>query len=309
MKQFNTTIATLSIAAAGVFAVAGAAKADSTHHHAYSHVPHTHGQSTNEHEDNHANGLGGALVLGGLLIGGIALLDALSNSGTDVETRYTYPAPKPYIAPRHYAAPHAYYPPKPYIAPKPYVTLKPYVAPKPYIAPKPIVVNHPPKVAYTTSCKDHNHIGISWDGPHEFSLRRPNGSKLETIRAGHPVMKRVAHALDAFGLDTTCVIKSISRHGKKEETRLFLSNGRLARVPNNWGGADKIIHLNPDNLVVDTEGPSEYRVKKANGAWIATFETRAQARAFIAFLDKKNATKKVIIKDRRGDDKFAFYAR
>ena len=80
MKQFNTTIATLSIAAAGVFAVAGVAKADGTHSHAYSHLPHSHTSSQHPTQDQHGNSLGNAIVLGGLLIGGIALLDALSNS-------------------------------------------------------------------------------------------------------------------------------------------------------------------------------------------------------------------------------------
>ncbi|MGB1161880.1 MAG: hypothetical protein ACPG40_11750 [Alphaproteobacteria bacterium] len=297
MNQFNTTIATLSIAAAGVFAVAGIAKADGTHHHAYSHVPHTHTYAQDKHVDQHGNALGNAIVLGGLLIGGIALLDALSNAQNDADPYHGYVAPKTYPMPRHY------YTPKTYIAPKPIVTVKPYPVPKP------TVITHKPKVTYTTSCRDHNHIGISWDGPREFSLRRPNGSVLTTINAGRPVMKRVAHALDAFGLDTTCVIKSIAKNGKVEKSRLFLANGRLARVPANWGGADRIIKLNPDTLVVNKLGASKFSVLKPNGTIIATFETRMHARSFIAFLDEKNARKKVIIQNRQGENKFAFYAR
>jgi hypothetical protein len=297
MKQFNTTIATLSIAAAGVFAVAGVAKADGTHHHAYSHVPHTHTYAQDKHAEQHGNALGNAIILGGLLIGGIALLDALSNGHDDVDPHYGYVAPKTYPAPKPYIM-H-----KPYVAPKPIITLKPYPAPKP------TVITHKPKVNYTTSCRDHNHIGISWDAPREFSLRRPDGSALKSIDAGLPVMKRVAHALDAFGIDTTCVIKSISKNGKVEKSRLFLANGRLARIPDNWGGADRIIKLNPDTLVVNKLGPSKYRVAKPNGTGIETFKTRMHARAFIAFLDDKNARKKVIIENRNGESKFAFYAR
>lgn len=297
MKQFNTTIATLSIAAAGAFAVAGIAKADGTHHHAYSHVPHTHTYAQDKHVDQQGNALGNAIVLGGLLIGGIALLDALSNAQNDAHDYHGTVAPKAYPLPR------SYYTPKTYHAPKPVITLKPYPTPKPK------VTTHQPKVNYTTSCRDHNHIGISWDAPREFSLRRPNGSVLQTINAGRPVMKRVAHALDAFGLDTTCVIKSITKRGKVEKSRLFLANGRLARVPANWGGADQIIKLNPDTLVVKKLGASKFRVAKPNGTAIATFETRMHARAFIAFLDDKNARKKVIIKNRKGENKFAFYAR
>lgn len=281
MKQFNTTIATLSIAAAGVFAVAGVAKADGTHSHAYSHLPHSHTSSQHPTQDQHGNSLGNAIVLGGLLIGGIALLDALSNSNAEVTGHYGYTAPK------HYAAPTVHIKPKP--------------------APKPIV--HKPRVNYTTSCRDHGHIGISWDAPREFTLRRPNGSVLKTINARRPVMKRVAHALDAFSIDTTCVIKTVRKNGKADKTRVFLANSRLPRVPKNWGGADRIIRLDPDNLVIDKDGPREFRVEKPNGTWIQTFETRNQARAFIAFLDDKNARKKIVIENRADENKFSFFAR
>ncbi len=291
MKQFNTTIATLSIAAASVFAVAGVAKADGSHTHSYSHLPHSHTYSTSQSQDQHGNNLGNAIVLGGLLIGGIALLDALSNSNAEVTGHYGY------VAPKHYAAPKPYNPPRVHVTPKP--------APKP--APKPVVQQR--AVNYTTSCRDHGHIGISWDAPHEFTLRRPNGSVLETINARRPVMKRVAHALDALGLDTTCVIKTVRKNGKADKTRLFLANGRLPRVGKGWSGADRIIRLNPDNLVIDKDGPREFRVEKPNGVLIQTFDTRKQARAFIAFLDEKNARKKVVIQNRAGEDKFSFFAR
>lgn len=289
MKQFNTTIATLSIAAAGVFAVAGTAKADSTHTHTNAHIPHTHTHGSTYYDDPTENGnaIGNAIVLDGLLIGGIALLDALSNAKAETHGYYGYTAPRTVVAP----------PPKP--------VLKPYHAPKPHPVAEPKKTN----VDYTTNCRDHGHIGISWDGPREFSLRRPNGSTLKTIHAGRPVMKRVANALDFFGLDTTCVIKTVSNNGKVEKTRLFLSNGRLARVANNWSGADRIIRLNPDNLQIEKVRRGEFHVTKPNGKLIETLESRKQARAFIAFLDEKNARKKVVIEDYKDETKFAIYAR
>ena len=283
MKKFNTTIATLSIAAAGVFVVAGAAKADSTHYHAYNNVPHTHG-----HQQHNGQAIGNAIVIGGLLLGGIALLDALNDNGNlTVTTHGHYHAPKP--------------------APKPVIL---YPAPKP--KPKPIPVVHAPKppkhVNFTTSCRDHGHIAISWDGPREFSLRRPNGSKLKTINAGRPVMRKVANAMHQFGLDTTCVVKT-NKNGQTSKTRFFLKNGWMAKVPANWAGADKIVRFNADNLVINKVNNGKFRVEKPNGQWIQTLPTRKQARAFIAYLDDMGANKKVIIKNRNDKNKFAFYAR
>ena len=286
MKQFNNTFATLSIAAAGVFAVAGAAKADNTHHHAYSHLPHTHTHTSHNPHQEHANGqaLGNAILLGGLLIGGIALLDALSNQdgGAPVYT----PA----------------YPPRGH---KP-VIVKPLPKPKP----KPVIVKPAPKpqLGYTSACRDHGHIGLSWDGPREFTLRRPNGSILKTVKAGRPVLRKVANALDTFGLDTTCVIKT-TRNGKTETTRLFLADRRLAKVPNNWHGADQIIRINPATLTVVKTGPKTFEVRKPNGVKVHTLNTRRQAKALISYLGKNNARKKVIITDKRGNRKFGFFAR
>ena len=280
MKQFNSTIATLTIAAAGVFAVAGTVKADSTHRHAYSHLPHTHAphHGYSHYENPHTtgnSGAGNAIVLGGLLIGGIALLDALSNSKA------------------HSTGYHEYTPPKPVLKP----------------TPQPAPVEPKSRVDYTSACRDHNHISISWDARREFSLRRPNGSVLQTINAGRPVMKRVAHALDTFGLDTTCVIKTVRKNKRAEKTRLFLSNGRLARVPNTWSGADAVVPLRPETLQINKVSKGHFNVKTRNGRLIDTFESRKQARAFIAFLDEKNARKKVVIANRAGEEKFAFYAR
>ena len=85
MNAITSRLAPLSVAAAGVLAVAGAAQADSRHHHAYSHLPHTHTYSNGHaHGSHHSGGqaIGNAIIVGGLLLGGIALLDALSDSNT-----------------------------------------------------------------------------------------------------------------------------------------------------------------------------------------------------------------------------------
>ena len=282
MKQFNNTFATLSIAAAGVFAVAGAAKADNTHHHAYSHLPHTHTHTEHHPDKDYVNGqsVGNAILLGGLLIGGIVLLDALGNQD-------------------HHVHPYPPYAGKP-------VIIKPTPKPKP----KPVITKPAPKpqLGYTTACRDHGHIGLSWDGPHEFTLRRPNGSILKTVKAGRPVLRKVANALDTFGLNTTCVIKT-SHNGKTETTRLFLADRRLAKVPNNWHGADQIIRINPATLTVVKTAPKTFEVRKPNGVKVHTLNTRRQAKALISYLGKNNARKKVIITDKRGNRKFGFFAR
>jgi hypothetical protein len=272
MKNFNTTIATLSIAAAGLFIVSGVAKADSAHFHPYSHLPHSHkshghGHGT-YHQPHQGQNLGSAIVIGGLLLGGIALFDALQDQDRSYTTGY----------------PH-------------------YVQPKPKPKPAPVL-----PVTYTSHCQDHGHIGITLDAPHVFSLRRPSGSKLVTIEADRSVLYKVADALDRFHLDTTCVIRT-SSHGVQHQTRFFLSNGRLARVPAHWSGADKIVTFNPDTLSVDRVHSGKYQVERPDGKVIAGLPTRAAARAFIAYLDDMQANKKVVIQDRYGDNKFAFYAR
>lgn len=283
MKAFSSRLASISIAAAGVFAAAGAAQADNRHHHAYAHLSHTHTYN-HSHGSFHSNaqGLGNAIIVGGLLLGGIALLDALSDGNGQVNVTTTTNLPT---------------------SNGPVVTWTPP-------SHRPPVVFHPtnkPDPAYTTRCRDHGHISVQRDAKKRFSLRRPDGSVLEHIRGGRPLQRRIANALDAFGIDTTCVIQTDARRGK-EKTRLFLANGRLPRVPMGWTGADAVGRINPDNLTIARTGEG-FAVQRRSGSTLAKFDTRAGARAFIDYLDRMNARKRVVFKHASGDTRFVFYAR
>ena len=153
MNAITSRLAPLSVAAAGVLAVAGAAQADSRHHHAYSHLPHTHTYS-HAHGSHHSGGqaIGNAIIVGGLLLGGIALLDALSDSNTNTNANVSIST--------HIGSSNG-----------PVLTWTPPAYKPPVVAPP----THAPAPQYTTKCRDHGHISVVKDGPRQFSLRRPDG--------------------------------------------------------------------------------------------------------------------------------------
>ena len=288
MNAITARLAPLSVAAAGVLAVAGAAQADSRHHHAYSHLPHTHTYSHGHaHGSHHSGGqaIGNAIIVGGLLLGGIALLDALSDSNTNANANVS-------ISTR-IGSPDG-----------PVVTWTPPTHKPPLASPPP---THAPVPAYTTRCRDHGHISVVKDGPRRFSLRRPSGTVLAEIEGGRPLQRRIASALDTFGIDSTCVVKT-ERHGRIEKTRFFLADGRLPRVPLHWSGADEVQRINPDYLSVVHTGTG-FEVRRRGGETIARLQTRKAARAYIAYLDRMGARKRVVFKNGSGETKFAFFAR
>ena len=287
MNAITSRLAPFSIAAAGVLAVAGAAQADSRHHHAYSHLPHTHTYSHGHAHGSHNSGgqvIGNAIIVGGLLLGGIALLDALSDGNVTTNSNVSIST--------HIGSPDG-----------PVLTWKPPAHKLPVVTPP----THVPAPEYTTKCRDHGHISVVKDGPREFSLRRPDGVLLTRIEGGRPLQRRIANALDTFGIDSTCVVKT-ERHGRIEKTRFFLADGRLPRVPLHWSDADEVQRINPDYLSVVHTGYG-FEVRRRGGETIVQLRTRKAARAYIAYLDQIGARKRVVFKNGRGETKFAFYAR
>ena len=227
MNAITSRLAPLSVAAAGVLAVAGAAQADSRHHRAYSHLPHTHTYS-------HAHGSAPQWRAGdrqrhyrwrSAARRHRPLLDALSDSNTNTNANVSISTHIGSSGPVLTWTPPAYKPP--------------VVAPP----------THAPAPQYTTKCRDHGHISVVKDGPRQFSLRRPDGAVLAQIEGGRPLQRKIASALDTFGIDSTCVVKT-ERHGRIEKTRFFLADGRLPRVPLHWSGADEVQRINPDYLIV-----------------------------------------------------------
>ena len=284
MNAITSRLAPFSIAAAGVLAVAGAAQADSRHHHAYSHLPHTHTYS-HGHGSHHSSGqaIGNAIIVGGLLLGGIALLDAINDGDASASVSFSTRIGSP---------------------DGPVVTWTPPTHNPPVASPPP---THAPGPEYTTRCRDHGHISVVKDGPRRFSLRRPSGTVLAEIEGGRPLQRRIASALDTFGIDSTCVVNT-ERHGRIEKTRFFLADGRLPRVPLHWSGADEVQRINPDYLSVVHTGTG-FEVRRRGGETIARLQTRKAARAYIAYLDRMGARKRVVFKNVRGETRFAFFAR
>ena len=284
MNAIILRLAPLSFAAAGVLAVAGAAQADSRHHHAYSHLPHTHTYS-HAHGSHHTRGqsIGNAIIVGGLLLGGIALLDAINDGDASASVSFSTRIGSP---------------------DGPVVTWTPPTHNPPVASPPP---TRAPGPQYTTRCRDHGHISVVKDGPRGFSLRRPSGTVLAEIEGGRPLQRRIASALDTFGIDSTCIVKT-ERNGRIEKTRFFLADGRLPRVPLNGSGADEVQRINPDYLSVVHTG-SGFEVRRRGGETIAQLQTRKAARAYIAYLDRIGARKRVVFRNVRGETRFAFFAR
>ena len=285
MNAITSRLAPLSVAAAGVLAVAGAAQADSRHHHAYSHLPHTHTYSHGHaHGSHHSGGqaIGNAIIAGGLLLGVIALLDALSDSNTNTNASIS----------THIGSSNG-----------PALTWTPPAHNPPLVAPP----TYAPASQYTTKCRDHGHIGVVKDGPRQFSLRRPDGAVLAQIEGGRLLQRRIASALDTFGIDSTCVVKT-ERHGRIETIRFFLADGRLPRVPLHWSGADQVQRINPDYLSVVHTGAG-FEVRRPGGETIARLQTRKAAHAYIAYLDRMGARKRVVFKNGLGETKFTVFAR
>ena len=52
-----------------------------------------------------------------------------------------------------------------------------------------------------------------------------------------------------------------------------------------------------------------FEVRRRGGETIAELKTRKAARAYIAYLDRMGARKRVVFKNGRGETKFAFFAR
>jgi hypothetical protein len=287
MNAITSRLAPLSVAAAGVLAVAGAAQADSRHHHAYSHLPHTHTYS-HAHGSHNSGGqaIGNAIIVGGLLLGGIALLDALSNSNTNTNTNANVSIST------HIGSSNG-----------PVLTWTPPAHKPPVVAPP----THAPASLYTTKCRDHGHISVVKDGPRQFSLRRPDGAVLAQIEGGRPLQRKIASALDTFGIDYTCVVKT-ERQGRIEKTRFFLADGRLPHVPLHWSGADEVQRINPDYLSVVHTGAG-FEVRRRGGETIARLQTRKAAHAYIAYLDRMGARKRVVFKNGLGETKFTVFAR
>ncbi|MBB24942.1 MAG: hypothetical protein CME02_05390 [Geminicoccus sp.] len=266
-------------------AVAGAAQADSRHHHAYSHLPHTHTFSHGHaHGSHHSGGqaIGNAIIVGGLLLGGIALLDALSDSNTNANVSIS----------THIGSSNG-----------PVLTWTPPAHNPPVVAPP----THAPAPQYTTKCRDHGHISLVKDGPRQFSLRRPDGAVLAQIEGGRPLQRKIASALDTFGIDSTCVVKT-ERYGRIEKTRFFLADGRLPRVPLHWSGADEVQRINPDYLSVVHTGAS-FEVRRRGGETIARLQTRKAAHAYIAYFERMGARKRGVFKNGLGETKFTVFAR
>jgi hypothetical protein len=287
MNAITSRLAPFSIAAAGVLAVAGAAQADSRHHHAYSHLPHTHTYSHGHtHGSHHSGGqaIGNAIIVGGLLLGGIALLDALSDGNVTTNSNVSIST--------HIGSPDG-----------PVLTWTPPAHNPPVVSPP----THVPAPEYTTKCRDHGHVSVVKDGPRQFSLTRPDGAVLARIEGGRPLQRQIASALDTFGIDSTCIVKT-ERHGRIEKTRFFLADGRLPRVPLHWSGADEVQRINPDYLSVVHTGYG-FEVRRRGGETIAELQTRKAARAYVAYLDRLGARKRVVFKNGRGETKFAFFAR
>ena len=52
-----------------------------------------------------------------------------------------------------------------------------------------------------------------------------------------------------------------------------------------------------------------FEVRRRGGETIAELQTRKAARAYVAYLDRLGARKRVVFKNGRGEMKFAFFAR
>ena len=238
MNAITSRLAPFSIAAAGVLAVAGAAQADSRHHHAYSHLPHTHTYHGHAHGSHHSGGqaIGNAIIVGGLLLGGIALLDALSDSN-DTNANVSIST--------HIGSSDG-----------PVLTWTP-------------PTHNPPVVRAANPCSRPGiHHQVPRPRPHQRGQGRPASvllasSRRRSARADRrrtPAAAPIASALDTFGIDSTCIVKT-ERHGRIEKTRFFLADGRLPRVPLHWSGADEVQRINPDYLsVVHTGAASRFVV-------------------------------------------------
>ena len=134
-----------------------------------------------------------------------------------------------------------------------------------------------------------------------------DGAVLAQIEGGRPLQRKIASALDTFGIDSTCVVKT-ERHGRIEKTRFFLADGRLPRVPLHWSGADEVQRINPDYLSVVHTGAG-FEVRRRGGETIARLQTRKAAHAYIAYLDRMGARKRVVFKNGLGETKFTVFAR